>query len=522
MDELIETEVLIIGCGIAGGVAALQLAEAGIPVTVVTRVSEPGESNTYYAQGGIIYRGQDDSPARLIEDIIRAGAGHSNPTAVNLLAEEGPALVERILIDKIGVPFDRLANGGLSLTLEGGHSTPRIAHAADATGQAIEIALLRALQSHPNVTLLTRHTAIDLLTPSHHSLNRLAVYEPQACVGAYLLDQAGGIVRRCIARHTILATGGLGQIFLYTTNPAGARGDGVAMAYRAGARVINMEFIQFHPTTFYHPQAPRFLISEAVRGEGARLVHENGEPFMQRYDSEWKDLAPRDVVARSIHHEMLNRDAPNVYLDLRSYIPEHRIREHFPNIYQACLAYGVDITRDLVPVVPGAHYACGGIWVDEWGQTTIDRLYAAGEVACTGVHGANRLASTSLLEGLVWGYRAALHIQMQRDERPIPHSANIPPWQDAGVNPPDPALIQQDMSAIKQMMWNYVGLVRTTHRLQRALRELRNLETEIEQFYRVTSLTDSLIGLRNAVRTAVIVAAAAWENKTSVGCHYRE
>ena len=522
MTESLQTHVLIIGCGIAGGTAALQLADAGIGVTLVTRAQDPRESNTYYAQGGIIYRGKEDSPTLLSEDIMRAGASHCNPRAVALLAEQGPELVRQILIEKVGVRLDRTPDGELALALEGGHSLPRIAHAADATGQSIEAALLQRLVSHPNVTLLAGHTAVDLLTPAHHSRNRLAVYEPQSCVGAYLLDQAAGQVIGCLARRTILATGGLGQIFLRTTNPPGARGDGLAMAYRAGARVINTEFIQFHPTTFYHPQAPRFLISEAVRGEGARLVHANGEPFMQDYDSEWKDLAPRDVVARSIHHEMLARDIPNVYLDLRSYIAADRIREHFPTIYKTCLSYGVDLTRDLAPVVPGAHYSCGGVWADEWGQTTLQQLYAVGEVACTGLHGANRLASASLLEGLVWGHRAARHIHAHLEDRPAPDPDDIPSWQDAGLKPPDPALVSQDMSSIKHMMWNYVGLVRTTHRLERALRELRNLETEIEQFYRVTRLTDDLVGLRNAVRTAVIVAAAAWENKVSLGCHYRE
>ena len=522
MSDLLESQVLIIGCGIAGATTALQLADRGVAVTVVTRVTEPGETNTYYAQGGIIYKGEDDSPSLLAQDILHAGAGHSNPRAVQILAEEGPPLVEQILIEKAGVAFDRTATGQLSLAREGGHSVPRIVHATDATGKAIEVALMARLKAHPKITLLTGFTAVDLLTPSHHALNRLAVYRPLACVGVYLLNQATGRVMRCLARHTVLATGGLGQIFLCTTNPAGARGDGVAIAYRAGARVINMEFVQFHPTAFYHSQAPRFLISEAVRGEGARLVSAAGEPFMQKYDSEWKDLAPRDVVSRSIYHEMLTQDMPNVYLDLRTYIPQHRIREHFPNILAACQEYGVDITRDLVPVVPGAHYSCGGVWVDEWGKTTFDGLYAVGEVACTGLHGANRLASTSLLEGLVWGERVARYIQSHLEDRPRHDAADIPPWQDEGLKPPDPALIQEDMFSIKSLMWNYVGLVRTTHRLERALRELRHLETEIEQFYRATSLTDGVIGLRNAVRTAIIVAMAAWENKTSMGCHYRE
>ena len=523
MSECTETEVLILGCGVAGGTVALCLADAGMPVTLVTRAADPSDSNTNLAQGGIIYKGHEDSAALLVEDILRAGAGHASHQAATLLADEGPGLVERLLLERVGVVFDRVADGTLSLALEGGHSLPRIIHAADATGKAIETALVRALQAHPNVTLLVGHTAIDLLTPAHHSLNRLDIYAPLSCVGAYVLDQATEQVKRCVARHTVLATGGLGQIFLRTTNPAGARGDGMAMAYRAGARVINMEFVQFHPTTFFHPSAPHFLITEAVRGEGGRLVHANGVPFMQHYDTEWRDLAPRDVVARSIYHEMLTQDVPNVYLDLRSYIPEHRIRAHFPTIYAECLKYGVDITRDLVPVVPGAHYACGGVWVDEWGQTTSSGLYAVGEVTCTGLHGANRLASTSLLEGLVWGQRVAHAIQKHRHDLSCFPAGNIPPWQEVRQEgTPDPALIQQDMSAIKHIMWNYVGLVRTAPRLERALSELRHLETAIERFYRATSLTDGVIGLRNAVRTSVLVAMAAWENKISMGCHYRE
>jgi L-aspartate oxidase len=522
MCELHETEVLILGSGIAGGTVALQLAEAGIPVTLATRSGDPQESNTLYAQGGIIYRGLDDPPALLQEDILRAGAGHCSPKAVAMLAEEGPAAVQEILLKKIQVPFDRQASGELSLVREGGHSTPRIIHAADATGRAIEAALIAALKAHPNVTFLTEHTAIDLLTPSHHSLNRLAVYDPQTCIGAYLFNRQERSVLRCLAKQTVLATGGLGQIFLRTTNPPGSRGDGLAMANRAGARIVNAEFIQFHPTTFYHPQAAPFLISEAVRGAGARLVHANGEPFMQRYEPEWKDLAPRDVVSRSIHHEMLVNDVSNVFLDLHSYIPEQTIREHFPTIFQTCLAYGIDITRQLAPVVPSAHYSCGGVWVDEWGQTTLRNLYAVGEVACTGLHGANRLASTSLLEGLVWGKRAAQSILTTFAEQTRYPADQIPPWRDESKYPPDPALISQDMSHIKHIMWNYVGLVRSSHRLKRAIHELRNLENEIEEFYRVTELTDSLIGLRNAVRTALLVTFAAWSNKTSMGCHYRE
>ncbi len=518
----LETEVLVIGSGIAGGTVALRLADAGLAVTLLTRASDPADTNTWHAQGGIIYRGQGDSPDLLCEDIERAGAGRCNPRAVRILAEEGPDRVDEILIERLGIVFDRAPDGSLALALEGGHAVPRIVHSVDATGQSIERALLRALTSHPNVSIVTSATAIDLLTPSHHSLDRLDVYDPWSCVGAYVLDQESGEILRCIARRTVLATGGLGQIYQFTTNPVGARGDGVAMAYRAGARVINMEFVQFHPTLFFQRQAPQFLISEAVRGAGARLVNAAGRPFMERHDPEWQDLAPRDVVARSIHREMLAGGVTNVYLDLHSYIDETTIREQFPNIHRACLLYGVDIARDPVPVVPGAHYACGGIWVDDRGRTTIHRLHAAGEVACTGVHGANRLASTSLLEGLVWGDRIARDILAHRGEFGLPDPARIPPWRSAESQPPDPALLQQDMATVKQMMWNYVGLVRTAPRLERALRELRHLETEIEQFYRTARLTDGVIGLRNAIRTAVIVAGAAWENKTSVGCHYRE
>jgi L-aspartate oxidase len=522
MMDPIETDVLILGSGIAGATAALELADQGVEVTLVTRSAEPQESNTFYAQGGIIYRGIGDSPEALEVDILRAGDGHCNPRTVAILAEEGPELLRRILIERVGVRFDRNEDGSLSLVREGGHSLPRILHVADFTGKAIEEALIGALAAHPNVRLLTGNTAVDLLTPSHHSLNRLAVYDSRSCVGAYLFDQAEGVVRRCLAKETILATGGLGQIFLRTSNPAGARGDGVAMAERGGARVINMEFVQFHPTTFHFEHAPNFLISEAVRGAGARLVDPNGEPFMQRYAPEWKDLAPRDVVSRSIHQEMLARGLNHVYLDLRSYIPRDDILTHFPTIYHGCLAYGVDVTQDLVPVVPAAHYSCGGVWVDEWGRTTIEHLYAVGEVSCTGVHGANRLASTSLLEGVVWGHRVATDLcRNSRQRKPI-NANDIPPWQDDGLEPPDQALISQDMTSIKNIMWNYVGLIRTTPRLNRALRELHHLETGIENFYRRSTLRDDLIGLRNAVRTAVTVAAAAWENKGSMGAHYRE
>lgn len=522
MVSYLETDVLILGSGIAGGTAALQLADAGVAVTVVTRAPNPEESNTWYAQGGIIYQGDDDSVTLLAEDLLRAGAGHSHRAAVEILAAEGADLVDRFLVNRLGVPFDRNSTGELQVIREAAHATPRIVHAADTTGKAISDALTIALQAHPKIHLLTEHTAVDLLTPAHHARDRSTIYAPLSCVGAYLLNQKTGEVLPCIAKKTILATGGLGQIYLRTTNPLGARGDGLAMAYRAGARAINCEFVQFHPTTFYQDNAPAFLISEAVRGAGAKLVNSNGQTFMEKYDPEWGDLAPRDVVARGIHQEMIALDVSHVYLDLASSLPVAKIQQEFPNIYAQCLSYGVDISRDLVPVVPGAHYFCGGVWVDLWGRTTLEHLYAAGEVACTGLHGANRLGSASLLEGLVWGDRSARHILSELSSQKLHPAADIPPWQNTGSEAADPVLISQDMRSIKYLMWNYVGLVRTSDRLRRAIRELRHLQLEIEEFYHTTQLTDGLIGLRNAIQVAIIVTQAAWANKTSMGCHYRE
>jgi L-aspartate oxidase len=521
-DEIVD--LLILGCGVAGSVAALEAAtNAEARIVIVTPQDDPHEANTYYAQGGIIGRGPDDSAELLMADLYHAGAEANYPPAVRLLAEQGPGLVDKYLIGKAGVAFDRQADGELAFAREASHSTERVLHVGDATGRVIEERLIAALQRCPNITLLTRHTAVDLITPSHHSRNPRDVYEPLTCVGAYVFNQDTGQVRTILAHQTILATGGLGQIFLHTTNPSGARGDGLAMAYRAGARIANAEYVQFHPTAFYHRTAPRFLISEAVRGEGARLLNDGGEAFMERYDPEWKDLAPRDVVARSIHTEMLDRGISNVYLDLKSAMSPERIRERFPTIYETCLSYGVDITRDLIPVVPAVHYFCGGVWVDLWGQSTIRHLYAAGEVSCTGVHGANRLGSASLLEGLVWGSRAAQHAMQHLSDELAVDPADIPAWDDTHLTySTDPALFQQDMETIRSTMWYYVGLVRATYRLRRAIDDLRYMQREIDFFYRHTQLSDKLIGLRNAVQVALIVARAAWENKISRGCHYRE
>jgi L-aspartate oxidase len=522
MNELIETDILIVGSGIAGGIAAIYLAESGLNVTIITRSNELHSSSTYYAQGGIVYEGSKDSPQLLEQDILAAGAGFCNKEAVSTIVKQGPDLVKKILIDRIGIEFDNEKKGKLSLSIEGAHSIPRILHTADQTGKTIELAIINTIQKLKNINIIKNATAIDLLTPSHHSLNRHDIYKPQSCVGAYFLDQQDGKVKRCLSKFTILATGGLGQIYLRTTNPKGARGDGIAMAYRAGARVINNEFIQFHPTTFIQESVTHFLISEAVRGAGAKLVNEDGNPFMDKYNSQYQDLASRDIVSRGIHQEMLLKDTSHVYLNMHSYISKNDIINKFPYVYKKCTEYGLDATKENIPVVPAAHYNCGGIWVDKWGRSSIQNCYAIGEVSCTGVHGANRLASVSLLEGLVWGYRSAKHISKKIKKIKRITSKEIPKWFDAAKIDPDPVLINQDMSVIKNIMWNYVGLIRSKRRLIRALSELRNLETEIEKFYRATRVTDELIGLRNAVRSSIIVTSAAWENKKSIGCHFRE
>jgi L-aspartate oxidase len=518
------TDVLIIGSGIAGATAALQLAQnPQRRVILITRESDPLESNTRYAQGGIISRGQDDSADLLVEDILAAGAGASLPEAARILAREGPGLLEEVLVRMAGIRFDQGPHGELEYGQEAAHSRRRILHVGDGTGKAIIEGLMDAVRRMPNVELLTGATAVDLITYPHHSRDPLAAYGPVACHGAYVFDHRGRAIHRTLAAVTVLATGGIGRIYRNTTNPPGARGDGLAMASRAGARIVNAEYVQFHPTALSVPGAEGFLISEAVRGEGGTLLTPDGQPFMEKYSPEWKDLAPRDVVARAIHTEMEARNCSHVLLDIASHLPAEKIRARFPNIYAACLRAGVDITRDPIPVVPAAHYFCGGVAADEWGRTGILNLYAIGEVSCTGLHGANRLASTSLLEGLVWGTRAARDIAGQiGDLSNIPTREDIPAWDESNLTQDsDPALIQGDMQTIQNIMWHYVGLIRSGDRLSRAIRELRHLQNETETFYRQTKLSDGLIGLRNAVEVALIVAQAARHNRQSRGCHFR-
>ena len=520
-------EVLIIGSGIAGATAALRLARnPERQITIITRAPDVHESNTRYAQGGIIGRGPDDSSELLFEDIVAAGAGVSSPKAARILADEGPQLLNEVLERTAGVVFDHTAEGAPIWGQEAAHSRRRILHVGDSTGRAIMNGLVAALNDRPNITIKSEATAVDLITFPHHSRDPLDNYQDISCHGCYVFDRTEKTVHRYLASTTILATGGLGRIYRNTTNPVGARGDGLAMASRAGARIANAEYVQFHPTALAAPGAEGLLISEAVRGEGGMLLTPELRPFMERYAPEWKDLAPRDVVARAIHHEMEAQGYSYVLLDIASHMPAEAIRERFPFIYDQCLKVGLDISREPVPVVPAAHYFCGGVLVDEWARSTIQNLYAVGEISCTGVHGANRLASTSLLEGLVWGNRAAAEIERALSKETNgrkPRFEDVPSWDESGLSAePDPALIQGDMQTIQNIMWHYVGLVRSADRLSRAIRELRHLWNEIETFYRTTKLSDGLIGLRNAVEVALIVAQAAQHNRQSRGCHYRQ
>ncbi|HEV8661163.1 MAG TPA: L-aspartate oxidase [Thermoanaerobaculia bacterium] len=540
---------LVIGTGIAGLTTALTLASAGIRVLLVTKAADPKDCNTFWAQGGIIYEGENDSPASLVHDIIRAGAGISNEEAVEFLATEGPRVVKELLLEEIHVPFSKSEEGELDLTQEGAHSIPRIIHAGDATGRAIEVSLLNRVKSEPNIRLATEVTAIDLLTTHHHPTNIQVRYRlTNECVGAYLLDDRTNDVHTIFADYTVLATGGVGQIYLHSTNTRHAIGDGVVMASRAGARIMNAEYVQFHPTALADKKANHFLISEALRGEGARLRNHKGEYFMVKYAPELKDLAPRDIVARAIVEEMTTNKEEFIYLDLANFYHGHQpIKERFPNISKACSELGVDIEKDPIPVVPAAHYFCGGVLCNTRGESTLSRLYAIGETSCSGVHGANRLASTSLLEGLTWGYYAAVSIREKMSasvpapigngpsvrraasSRPagIGEIANfiiesIPDWKSPGMlDVEDPALILQDWTTIQHTMWNYVGIVRTYERLKRAVADMRELGNRLTKFYHEATIRKSIVELFHGQQCAAIVANAALRNPVSRGAHFR-
>jgi L-aspartate oxidase len=512
--EVIRTDCLVIGSGFAGSAYALYAARAGLDVQLLS-LGGPLDANSDWAQGGIIYDTSTD-PELLARDILEASDGTANPAAVRQLVTEGPRAVRDLLIDDLKVGFDRGDDGKLELTREGGHSARRIIHAKDCTGHAILSAVASGVDSTPGITRHTGAIAVDLLTLSHNTDNPEDRYKPLTCFGAYALMEGSSEPIAIVARKTILACGGLGQIFQHSTNHPGIVGHGVAMAYRVGARLIDLEYVQFHPTVFYGKNAPRFLITEALRGEGAVLVNVDGEHFMQGVHPRGS-LAPRDIVSRAIHQEMTNSGEPCVYLDLSALDADY-LCERFPTVYQSCLEHGVDISREPIPVVPAAHYSCGGVHTDLEGRTSILHLGAIGETACTGLHGANRLASTSLVECLTSAKFTAMadirDISSMDFELPDPR-----PWESPREEA-DLTLVSQDLDLVQQTMWNYAGIVRSPRRLTRARRILLELREEIQSFYRDCRITPELIELRNAVQTALLVVHAASLNPRSKGSHY--
>jgi len=502
------TDFLVIGSGVAGLTFALEAAKHG-EVTIITK-RNPEDSNTYWAQGGIAaVMDPSDTAGAHVSDTMTAGAGLCHEVVVQICATEGPDRI-RELISR-GARFDE-RDGQLALTREGGHSARRIVHAADATGREVERALLERVAAHPNIRLEQHHTAVDLIMLSRFG-------GPDVCAGAYVLDEASSKITTYLSRATVLASGGAGKVYLYTSNPDVATGDGVAMAYRAGAEIGNMEFYQFHPTCLFHPKAKSFLISEALRGEGAILRLTDGTAFMEKHD-ERKDLAPRDIVARAIDFEMKRTGSDYVMLDI-THRPADFIEEHFPTILAECRRWGIDITTEPIPVVPAAHYMCGGITTNLHGMTTIPGLFAIGECAFTGLHGANRLASNSLLEGLVFGHRAATRLAEQvRESGEVPF-ARVPDWDPgAAVASEEAVVVTHDWDELRRTMWNYVGIVRSDARLRRASRRIALLQEEIREYYWRHLVTRDLLELRNIATVAQLIVESAAARGESRGLHY--
>ncbi|MFO8056148.1 MAG: L-aspartate oxidase, partial [bacterium] len=508
----IETDFLVIGSGVGGLNFARKAAAAG-SVAMVTK-KDAYESSTRYAQGGIASVLDDkDSFESHIRDTLEAGAGICHQDVVDMVVRQGPERIRELI--KLGVRFTRREGNDeeYDLTREGGHSQRRIIHAQDLTGAEVERALLESCRRNKAITFYENHTAVDLITTEKLRTKRRL---KKRCLGAYVLDNKTGAVHTFRAKAVILATGGVGKVYLYTSNPDVATGDGVAMAFRAGCEVSNMEFIQFHPTCLFHPHAKSFLISESLRGEGALLRRLDGEKFMRKYNPK-AELAPRDVVARAIDHEMKVRGDDYVLLDI-SHRKSSYIKKRFPNIYKTCLKYGIDITSEPIPVVPAAHYSCGGVRVNKDGAAALAGLYVIGESACTGLHGANRLASNSLLEALVYSHKVAQHV---KNELKVPGiSLPIPEW-DIGhaVDSEEAVVVSHNWDEIRQSMWNYVGIVRTNKRLERALRRIRLIRQEIREYYWDFLLTSDLVELRNLSLVAEIIVRSAIERKESRGLH---
>ncbi|MBC2715093.1 MAG: L-aspartate oxidase [Desulfobacteraceae bacterium] len=519
-----ESDFLVIGSGVAGLLFALKVADHGT-VTIITK-RNIAESNTAYAQGGIAsVFAETDSFEAHIKDTHTSGDGICNEKVVEMVVKNAPERIQE-LID-LGVKFNRNKNASarpadlhLDLCREGGHSHNRIVHADDLTGLAVEEALVDQVMKHKNITVFEDHIAIDLITRSTRLQRGMTVTTHEDyCYGAYVLDRNSSDIHTFCARTILLATGGAGKVYTYTSNPDIATGDGIAMAYRTGATVANLEFVQFHPTCLYHPDAKNFLISEAVRGDGGILINASGERFMENY-SPLKELACRDVVARAIDAELKKRGDDSVFLDISHRDPDF-IKTRFPNLYAKCLTFGIDMTKNPIPVVPAAHYMCGGVATDIYGRTNIQRLFAIGETACTGLHGANRLASNSLLEALVYAHNAADQAVEDSGNFAFESSPQLPPWDDLGaIDSDEVIMVTHSWNAVRRLMWNYVGIVRSDKRLERAKRRIDMIQDEINEYYWDFKITPDLIELRNIATVAELIIRCATHRKESRGLHY--
>ena len=511
MKENFNFEVLVIGSGGAGLSLALKLANAQTRVAVLSKFALTSGS-TYYAQGGIsaVFDANDSIESHL-NDTLNAGAGLCDTDIVELTVKHGKESIDWLREQGVQFTQEQTKTGETKLHLnrEGGHSHRRVVHTDDATGKAVSLSLIERAQENPFIELFEYYNVIDLITQIDKGTKQ--------CVGAYVFNNHQQRVETFAAKITVLATGGASKAYLYSTNPHSSTGDGMAVAWRAGCRVSNLEFMQFHPTCLYHPAGNSFLISEALRGEGGKLVLPDGRTFMQNYD-ERGELAPRDIVARAIDHEMKKRGIDCVYLDI-SHKPESFIREHFPNIYQQCLEFDIDITQQPIPVVPAAHYTCGGVITDSYARTDIENLYAVGEVACTGLHGANRMASNSLLECLVFAQRASDKIKQKLPQ--ITPIQNIAPWDESKVSDSDEeVVVSHNWSELRHFMWDYVGIVRTDKRLDRAMNRVELLKKEIAEYYKYFRVTSDLLELRNLVIVAELIIRCAQQRKESRGLHY--
>ena len=515
-----KTDILIVGGGVAGLTVALNIAPE-YKVTILAKAPKEG-SNSWFAQGGVaaVITNDPEDIKKHIEDTLVAGDGLCNEKIVKIVVEEGPKRIQELI--KLGAEFDKTEKGEYSLGKEGGHSKPRILHYKDQTGKLIIETLWNAVKERPNITILDHYVVIELITQHHLGIFVDKHFPGIECYGVYAYNKHNNKVEKFLSKITVLATGGVGNVYSVTTNPPGATGDGIAMAFRAKARIANMEFIQFHPTALYDPdEKPAFLITEALRGKGAILrSYQTKARFMPNYHP-MAELAPRDIVARAIDTEMKKDGSDYVYLDATHLDPQ-MLKKEFPTIYKKCLEKGIDITKDLIPVSPAAHYVCGGIDVNEYSQTSINNLFAVGECAHTGLHGANRLASNSLLEALVFGYRAAKKINETLQNKKIIHNEKIPEWDDKGTQFPEEwILISHNAKEIKKIMTDYVGIVRSQARLKRAERRIRFIMEETEEFYKKTTISSELCELRNIITNAFLISYSARKRKESRGLHFR-